>query len=107
MNRFKRGREMAGLSVTQAAKLLGISKETLSSIEEGSVDTEDSLVESLSRVYGSPVRWLRGESVDESKMISIRQLLRDHENISSGDRDTVLEFAGMLSLQEPRKTEDE
>ena len=93
LNRFRRAREHAGLSVTQASRLSGIDALTLVSFEESTVPNDENIAK-LADLYGVNVDWLMA-----------RTPLRDYEsmrdvpgwdNLSFHDRDVVAEFAASL-----------
>jgi transcriptional regulator with XRE-family HTH domain len=60
-NRFARARVNAGLSLGQAAKLLGISTAELLTVEESMLTLVQSNLTRLADLYGCSVAWLTGE----------------------------------------------
>jgi transcriptional regulator with XRE-family HTH domain len=97
-NRLKATRESAGLSLGQAAKLLGWARGVLHAMEidEGSAPIDSDLA-ALAALYRCSVAWLRGETAELSD--ENKALLRTVEH--TGDRDTVREFMQMLSTRDP------
>ena len=87
--RLTRAREMAGLSLAQAAKLLGWQRDhgvtTLADLESGKREPATSLLNALADLYDVQVEWLRGDDLvlrPETEM-----LLRSVENTT--DRETL------------------
>lgn len=104
-NRLRRARELAGLSLGQAAKLLGWAQGPLYAMEIGEgVPPTDVDLAKLAELYHVPVAYLHGA---EPKIPEALRRQLDDLEISSGDRDTVLEFAGVLSLHPPQPSASE
>jgi transcriptional regulator with XRE-family HTH domain len=59
-NRYARARELAGLSVGQAARVLGVSTAELAAVEQAQVPIFVLTNERLSEIYGCSVAWLTG-----------------------------------------------
>ena len=62
INRSRRARESAGLSLRQASRLTGVSVEQLRSSEENDSAYADADPVRLADVYGVNVEWLSGRS---------------------------------------------
>lgn len=92
-NRLLRGRELAGLSLPQAAKLLGWAQGPLFSMENGLCEPTEGDYRAVASVYGASIEWLRGDHVEPQA--DLVKALRD-KGVEGSDRDTVLEFAAML-----------
>lgn len=102
--RYKRGRELAGLSLGQASRMLGIDRTRLTDIEALRIVPEVQEVAAMADAYHTSEAWLDGAAVQVPE--SVTKILRDSD-VSYGDRDTVLEFAGMLSLMLPKPSSAE
>lgn len=87
--RLTRAREMAGLSIGQAAKRLGWARGPLHAMEIGAGHSpSDDDLRRLAELYGVSVEWLRGEAVELPE--STRQLLREVDH--DGDRARLTEL---------------
>lgn len=89
-NRYRRGRELAGLSIAQAARLLEISATRLAEMEAA---RDASLAQRMSDVYGASVAWLRG--AEPNVPPTVLELLRD-DRLAFCDRDALLELLGSM-----------
>lgn len=99
MNRLRRARETAGLSIEQATAKLGWARGPLRALEDGTAKypvTEDSL-RAMAGIYGCSVAWLCGETAELS--LENEALLRTVEH--TGDRATLREFMQMISTRDP------
>ncbi len=99
VNRLRRARETAGLSIEQVSAKLGWACGTLRALEDGSAKypvIEESL-RALSSLYGCSIAWLRGETAELSA--DNEALLRTVEH--TGDRETLREFMQMISTRDP------
>jgi transcriptional regulator with XRE-family HTH domain len=98
ISRLKSTREGAGLSLAQAAKLLGWANGPLHAMEigAGAPPTDDDL-RALAALYRCSVAWLRGETAELSA--ENVALLRTCEN--TGDRETLRNFMLMISTRDP------
>ena len=94
LNRSRRARESAGLSIGQAARLLGIEVDQVRRIEEHDAAYADADPERIAELYGVGVDWLSG-----------RSKLRDYEPLKSmagadklsfRDRDALAELFASL-----------
>lgn len=93
MNRARRARELAGLSVGQAAKLLGMTAPVLRMLEIPECELKGD-ADKLAALYRVGAEWIRGEGPDRDYE-SIRNM-RGHEKLSDHDRDVIAEFAAGL-----------
>lgn len=93
-HRFKLARERAGLSLGQAAKLLGIERHALEQIEARPIADREDQAEQLAELYMVNVPWLTGAAPlrDYEAMKSAR----GYDKLTEHDRDTVAEFAASL-----------
>lgn len=100
--RYARARELAGLSLRQAARLLGWAPEPLEAIESGAwhLLSEDDQ-RRMCDVYGCSIEWIRGDQIDPPA--DLVRALRD-KGVEGHDRDVVLEFSAMIQGRPPAKT---
>lgn len=95
--RYQRARELAGLSLAQAARLLGTGACDLSNMEihaddpifRPTADLERRMVD----VYGCSLAWLQG--ADPVVPEDTRKMLRDAD-INPTERDDLLELIGSI-----------
>jgi DNA-binding XRE family transcriptional regulator len=90
-NRFARARAYAGLSLGQAAKLLGTSRAELEAIERGDIAIEP---QCLADLYGCSIAWLIGEKPlhDYDRLNRIP----GGDTLYSGDRAKIAELLASL-----------
>lgn len=101
-NRSKLARERAGLSLGQAARLLGIALDRIIAWEESDLAFfEDAPQELLCEVYGVNPEWLTGER--ERYDYKAMKGVQGWDEISGHDRDVVAEFAASMT-RTPSKT---
>lgn len=97
MSRLTRAREMAGLSLAQANRLLGWKgTDTLADMEAGDVPG-DATAARLADLYGVSLAWLRGEDIELPE--STRQVLREVEH--TGDRVRLTELLEATQGRKP------
>lgn len=93
MSRARLARKNAGLSVAQAAKLLGV---LTSDVERIEADDRQHVerTEQLAELYGVSVDWLTGRApqYDYATIDS----MRGAERLNAHDRDVLAEFAASL-----------
>lgn len=100
--RYRRARELAGLSLGQAAKLLGITRDSLVIIEACPRAQSPTVnVAAMADVYGVNVEWLTGEREQYDFAAVDRMIICgvDKDGITPKDRETLAEFAASI----PRK----
>lgn len=94
VHRCARARELAGLTLKQAARLLGWAPEPLEAIESGAWHlTSKDDHRRMCDIYGCSLEWLRGDHIEPPA--DLVKALRD-KGVEGRDRDTVLEFAAMI-----------
>jgi transcriptional regulator with XRE-family HTH domain len=86
--RLRRGREISGLTMGQAARLLGMRVPDLSLMELNGVHYDDDRLPALAALYQTTVAWLLG---DDPKLCDVEH---------TGDRATVREVMEMWSTPE-------
>lgn len=97
-DRRARARELAGLSVGQAARILGVKPAELRAVELGQVTSSALTSERLADVYGCSVAWLTG-AVPRHDFSAINSILGGRE-LYSRDREAIAELLASL----PRRT---
>ncbi len=103
-NRTKKARENAGLSLGQAAKLLGVEKSVVFEAETADVATLPSgLTTQMAEVYGVDPDWMLG--VKPQHDYEAMKDARGYDELSFHDRDVVAEFAASLPKRSPKQLE--
>jgi transcriptional regulator with XRE-family HTH domain len=97
-NRTRLARERAGLSLGQAAKLLGMTSLHLEEIE-GSTEQNVERAPDLAALYHVSVEWMTGK-VERYDYKSIKSI-PGSEDLSFHDRDTLAEFAASMPRRKP------
>lgn len=93
-NRARRARESAGLSIGQAAKLLGVDRDALSRVEEQDSAFWDADRRKMADIYGVSEEWLSGE-VDLRDYAALNRIPGGRE-LPFYDRDILAEFLAAL-----------
>ncbi len=93
--KLKLARELSGLSQAQAAKVLEISRPTISEIEQGRRNVTGAEVKQLSNVYGVDVGWVLSEQ-DESEEVTRKVQLAARE-IGKMSEDEVTKLFKLIS----------
>jgi transcriptional regulator with XRE-family HTH domain len=70
-SRLRQAREASGLSQSQAAKLLGMHRPTLSNIEANERKVTTSELKLFAEVYRVSTEWLLGEEVNKDERIKL------------------------------------
>jgi transcriptional regulator with XRE-family HTH domain len=96
-HRIRSTREGCGLTMGQAARLLGMPVTELSLMELNGVHADDDRLPRLGKLYHCSVAWLLGETAELSA--DSKALLSTIEH--TGDRAVVREFMEMLSTRDP------
>lgn len=96
MNRCKQARERAGLSVAQAAKLLGLSESALERIES----FREVPTERMADLYQVNVPWMLGET-PEHDFANVDKI-RGADQLTAHDREILAEFAASMPRREPK-----
>lgn len=97
IDRLRSTRVGAGLSLQQAAKLMGWAQGPLFAFEVGATVPTDDDLRVMAKVYRCSVRWLRGETAELSAENAALLRTVDH----TGDRETLREFMLMISTRDP------
>ena len=90
LNRSRRAREHAGLSVGQAARLLGLSIDQIRLIEDSDAAYADVGPPRLADIYGVNVEWLSGRT--ELCDYAALKELANADQLSFRDRDMLAEL---------------
>ncbi len=93
-NRSKRAREQAGLTPSQAARLLSLDTDDVIRIEESDAQYFDADRPRLAAVYGVDVAWLDGDR--EARDYATIDAMRGADTLSFHDRDILAEFAASM-----------
>ena len=93
-NRARKAREIAGLSVRQAAGMLGVDGETIVDIEANDVLYPDAPVAAMANLYRVSPEWLRGEVPEHD--YALIDSMTGADKLTPRDRDTVAQFAASL-----------
>lgn len=103
-NRSRRARIVSGLSVKQAAHLLGVGHEYITQLEESEkIDVE--MLPKLVSLYSVRKEWLTGEVPQHD--YSVVDAMRGASKLTPHDRDAVAEFAALLRRDKKPKTLEE
>ncbi len=96
--RLKLAREFAGLSQLQAAKLLGVSRPTISEIEASRRNVTSAELVQLSDIYDVEINWLLGEeNTDNDDVESKIQLAaREISKMSDSDKDKLFKMLSAM-----------
>lgn len=99
--RYRRAREQAGLSPSQAVKLLGFNdRHSMEFLEaHGDRRATDANEQRMAEVYGCSIAWLRGDHVELPA--ALVEMMRDSK-VSDHDRDILLEFAASIQGKPPQ-----
>lgn len=102
LNRSRRARENAGLSIGQAARLLGLPCDQIARCEISDAAYADLGPARLADLYEVNVEWLSGRSElrDEAAIRRIRQLDKA-EALTFCDRDRIAEILASLPRRAP------
>lgn len=100
-NRAKRAREHAGISIGQAARLLGMTTDELLMIEERDSSYANADQSRLAEIYCVNLEWLSGTS--ERYDYETVKNMRGADSLTFHDRDIIAEFAASMP-RKPAKT---
>jgi transcriptional regulator with XRE-family HTH domain len=89
--RYRRARELAGLSLPQAAQRIGVTEHFLGAVEGGAVDATHRHRVVMAELYGCTLPWLCGEPVELPARVTDR--LRD---LPFADRDAISEVIASM-----------
>lgn len=90
-SRLTRARNMAGLSIAQATRLLSCASSWIPQLERGLTAPDDADLAALAELYGVTVAWLRGAEVELPA--ATREALRQVEHDGDRAQLTALEAA--------------
>src|SRR5688572_30808702 len=90
LNRSRRAREGAGLSVGQAARVLGVVPDQLRRVEENDAEYADADPARLAEIYGVNVEWLSGRT--ELRDYAGLKNVAGVDRLSFRDRDMLAEL---------------
>ena len=98
MHRCALARKHAGLSLGQAAKLLGVDRAVVEQIEATPIVDREDRAKQMADVYGVRIEWLLGE-VEQYDYATV-DTMKGAETLTDHDRDVIAEFAASM----PRRT---
>lgn len=96
-SRIRRGRQLAGLTMGQAARLLGMTVVQVSDLELGRTEPTPDQIAALADRYGVGAAWIAG--ADPVIPDECQRVLR-MADISTGDRETLRELLGAIYTTE-------
>lgn len=98
-NRYIRARVLAGLSSSQAARILGVHVEDLRTIERSRQPHKGLTAQRLAEVYGCSVEWLAGQvpQLDYGALEHVPGNL----DLAFCDRDALAEFLALQPKEAP------
>lgn len=95
--RLKLARDLSGLSQAQAAKILDMSRPTVSEIEQGRRNVTGAELKEFSNIYDVDVNWLLSESGDNESVNSKIQLAaREISKMSEKDVDKLFKLLSSM-----------
>ncbi len=95
--RLKLARDLSGLSQSQAAKILNMSRPTISEIEQGRRNVTGAELKEFSNIYDVDVNWLLSESDDNESVNSKIQLAaREISKMSEKDVDKLFKLLSSM-----------
>lgn len=106
-NRLKEERDYRGYSQKEIAEYLGISRPTVSLIENGERKVDSLELQKLAELYNTSVDNLLGDHQNKKANEEVELLARAAEDLSSEDRKEVLQFAEFLRSRESEETANE
>jgi len=90
LNRCRRARQSAGLSVGQAARLLGVTAAQIARVEESDAAYADAGPKRLADLYGVNLDWISGRC--ELRDYAALKQLPGADELPFCDRDTIAEM---------------
>jgi len=90
LNRCRRARESAGLSVGQAARLLGVPTDQVRGVEESDAAYAEADPARLADLYGVSVDWLSGRGA--LRDYAALKAIAGADELPFADRDTIAEL---------------
>lgn len=94
--RYKRGRELAGLSIGQASRMIGIERTRLTDIEALRVMPDHQEVLAMADAYGTSEAWLDGAAAIVPE--ETRKMLRDAD-LNPTEREDLIELIGSVGTR--------
>jgi transcriptional regulator with XRE-family HTH domain len=102
--RLKQARETLGLTQTETARALRISRTSVAELEAAKRKVTGLELRRLARLYRRSVAWLLGE--EEEPDVGDQALYRTASRLSQRDQEQVLRFAQFLAAQQPPRPSD-
>lgn len=96
--RLKLARELSGLSQSQAAKLLDLSRPTISEIEAGRRNVTSHELSILSEIYDVDVEWVLDKDIDDrdNSRNKVKLAARELSKMSENDVDKLLKLLSSM-----------
>lgn len=94
--RLRRSREYLGLSQSEVAEYMGLSRPAISNIESGRRKVSTFELARLARLYRQPYEYFLGEVPEVPEDTTTTALFRATRELSDRDRQQVLRFAQFL-----------
>lgn len=98
--RLKLARELSGLSQAQAAKILNLSRPTITEIEQGRRNVIGTELAQFSDIYDVDVNWILSGAEDESANSKIQLAAREISKMSETEVDKL--FRLLSSMKKSR-----
>ncbi len=95
-DRLRHSREYLGLSQSEVAAVLGISRPAISQIEAGRRKVSTLELAKLARLFGRPYEYFLGEVPEPVEDETSQALFRAARDLTDDDRRQVLRFAEFL-----------
>lgn len=102
--RLRQARETLGLTQTDTAEALGISRTTVAELEAAKRKVTGLELRRLARLYRRSVAWLLGE--EDEPEVADQALFRATSALSPQDKEQVLRFAQFLAAQPSAPSSD-
>lgn len=100
-DKLKLARDLSGLSQSQAAKILHLSRPTISEIEQGRRNVSGTELKQFSDIYDVDINWILSES-EENDDINNKIQLAAREISKMSDKDADKLFKLLSSMKKSR-----
>jgi transcriptional regulator with XRE-family HTH domain len=104
-DRLRKAREFLELTQDDAARAVGVSRPTLSQIENGHRKVDALELAKFAKIYGQSVELLSGSEATEIPE-AVKHLARATRDLSEQDRGELLRFAEYLQTRSKRDNSD-
>jgi len=100
--RLKLARDLSGLSQSQAAKLLNLSRPTISEIEQGRRNVSSAELKEFSDIYDVEVNWLLSYTDENNSDVDSKIQLAAREISKMSEKDVDKLFKLLSSMKKSR-----